>query len=362
MNHNMPFTTGEVGCFASHYAIWHHMVERGIGSALILEDDFDLQEDFVGRMGSYLREAEGRDWNILYVGRSPMENDAERVSEHLVVPGYTLWTVAYMLRLDGARALLDSRSDQHMVPLDDFFSVAMGRGMDGQYNELAPLWGVYIRPILRGLAMNPPLVMPYVGSMFLSDTAMLRKGTRFIKDLPQSSASLLRPLDSRQAASVTPAAVPQAQAVESPAATPEELLGALLRMNEAARASGQPVPFPLEEPDAAALARSYQVVGSWDGWASFSALSRGPGARAAEHVAEVLVDGAEPLQFQVTAGNSWDQRFFPAPVGSRIVGPRSGGHGQNWLVPAPGRPRTLRIRWDPTGARSLSCSYVEDGT
>ena len=42
--------------------------------------------------------------------------------------------------------------------------------------------------------MNPPLVMPYVGSMFKSDTAMLRTKTRYVRDLPLDSADdTLRP-------------------------------------------------------------------------------------------------------------------------------------------------------------------------
>ncbi|CAE8636759.1 unnamed protein product [Polarella glacialis] len=183
-NHNMPFTTGEVGCFLSHYTIWHYMVEQGISSALILEDDFELQEDFQQRLGDYLSEAQGLDWNLMYVGRSPMENDVSRISEHVVEPGYTLWTVGYILRLEGAVALLDSAAEQHMVPLDDFFSVSMGRGKDGSYNERAEEWSHTLPPILRGLGTNPPLVMPYVGSMFLSDTAMLREGTRYVSSLP----------------------------------------------------------------------------------------------------------------------------------------------------------------------------------
>ena len=56
--------------------------------------------------------------------------------------------------------------------------------MDGQYNERSVEWSACIRPILRGLAFNPPLVMPYVGSMFKSDTAMLRPNTRYVQDLP----------------------------------------------------------------------------------------------------------------------------------------------------------------------------------
>lgn len=183
-NHNMPFTTGEVGCFLSHYTIWHYMVERGIPSALILEDDFDLQDGFRENLGTCLREARGHNWNLLYLGRSPMENDVENVSEQLVVPGYTLWTVGYVLRLDAARLLLESNAHQHMVPLDDFFSVSMGCGTDGQFNERATEWLETIPVIFRALGTNPPLVMPYVGSLFLSDTAMLRPGTRFVEDLP----------------------------------------------------------------------------------------------------------------------------------------------------------------------------------
>lgn len=183
-NHDMPFTTGEVGCFMSHFTIWQHMVEKRIPSALILEDDFDLQADFAARLGACLREARHDDWNLLYVGRSPMENDVRKVSEHVVQPGYTLWTVGYVLRLEGAEALLSTRPERVMLPLDDFFSIAMGCGTDGQYNERAYEWCMAVPRVLRALALHPPLVMPYVGSMFLSDTAMLRSGTRFVKDLP----------------------------------------------------------------------------------------------------------------------------------------------------------------------------------
>eukprot|EP00913_Durusdinium_trenchii_P030909 g28950.t1 len=101
----------------SHFTIWHYMVEQNIPSALILEDDFDLQENFRERLGSCLEEACGHDWNLMYLGRSPTEGDIRRVSEHLAQPG-----------------------------------------------KLA--------------------LLLYVGSMFLSDTAMLRNGTKFVTDLP----------------------------------------------------------------------------------------------------------------------------------------------------------------------------------
>jgi len=194
-NHDILLTTGEVGCFMSHFTIWQHMVENNIQSVLILEDDFDLQEGFSERLGQYLEEAKGEDWNILFVGRSPMEGDWRRISEHIVEPGYTLWTVGYVMRLDAAQRLVDAAVQRSFAPLDDFFSVLMGRGQDAAYNDQVHGWWPYLptredgMPLLRPLAATPPLVMPYVGSMFLSDTAMLRKKTRYIEDLPLTSSS-----------------------------------------------------------------------------------------------------------------------------------------------------------------------------
>mmetsp|Transcript_38179 Transcript_38179/g.109587 ORF Transcript_38179/g.109587 Transcript_38179/m.109587 type:complete len:441 (-) Transcript_38179:40-1362(-) len=182
-------TTGQLGCFMSHFQIWQHMVDNNIESALILEDDFDLQEDFQRRLGDMLEEARGEDWNLMYLGRSPTEPDKRMVSRHLREPGYTLWTVAYIFRLDAARALVEAQVQGRLAPLDHYFSIGMGKGLAGHWNENAMEWAQHIPQVLRGLAITPPLVMPYAGSMFLSDTAMFRNGTKFLDDLPWSGDS-----------------------------------------------------------------------------------------------------------------------------------------------------------------------------
>eukprot|EP00929_Paragymnodinium_shiwhaense_P104344 TRINITY_DN6869_c0_g2_i1.p1 TRINITY_DN6869_c0_g2~~TRINITY_DN6869_c0_g2_i1.p1 ORF type:complete len:427 (+),score=85.57 TRINITY_DN6869_c0_g2_i1:132-1412(+) len=184
-NHKIHLSSGEVGCFMSHYTIWQHMVKHGIEVALILEDDFDFQPDFKQRLGACLEEAADEDWNLLYVGRSPVEADLRRVSSRVVEPGYTLWTVGYIIKLEAAKQFVEQRVHRCFLPLDEYFSLAMGR-YTTVYNEFAVEWGSHVPRVLRPLALTPPLVMPYVGSMFESDTAMMRKGTRYIKDLPQS--------------------------------------------------------------------------------------------------------------------------------------------------------------------------------
>eukprot|EP00746_Dinoflagellata_sp_MGD_P045348 gnl/MRDRNA2_/MRDRNA2_211144_c0_seq1.p1 gnl/MRDRNA2_/MRDRNA2_211144_c0~~gnl/MRDRNA2_/MRDRNA2_211144_c0_seq1.p1 ORF type:complete len:377 (-),score=70.78 gnl/MRDRNA2_/MRDRNA2_211144_c0_seq1:79-1209(-) len=180
-------TTGEVGCFMSHYTIWHHMVENGISSAMILEDDFDFQANFAVRLGQYLQEARGEDWNFIFLGRDPKEKDVRRVSEHVLEPGYSTWTVGYILRLSAARALLEAHSERALVAVDHYFNWAMGRKMDGWAHPFAVEnsqdWGQHIPVILRPLAFSPPLVHPFAGSNFLSDTAMRRSATRKVQHL-----------------------------------------------------------------------------------------------------------------------------------------------------------------------------------
>lgn len=182
-------TTGQLGCFMSHFTIWQHMVENNIQTAMILEDDFDLQEDFSYRLGEMLEEARGEPWNLMYLGRSPTEGDIRKVSLHLGEPGYTLWTVGYLFRLEAAKALVEQQVQTRLAPLDHYFSIAMGKGFGGHWNENAMDWAIYIPQVLKGLAIVPPLVMPYVGSMFLSDTAMFRNGTKFVVDLPVTGDS-----------------------------------------------------------------------------------------------------------------------------------------------------------------------------
>jgi len=345
MNHDMPFTTGEVGCFLSHYTIWHHMVKHGIPAALILEDDFDLQEDFAERLGICLQEAKGEDWTIMYIGRSPMENDIRQISQHVVEPGYTLWTVGYILRLEGARALIDNCAEQHMVPLDDFFSVAMGCGMDGSYNNMANEWSTYVPPILRGVGLNPPLVMPYVGSMFLSDTAMLRKRTRFVRDLPVRLPTPMpkawsEALDRLEAFSRPP----------PPERTPA-LAGAAHRLC-------------MQESDSIALGRRYQLVGSWDGWMDFTELERCGLEDDWYEACVSLPPHVNNVEFQVLADKNWHLRWFPLPAEAGIAGPSHEGHDSNWRAASPATNldkaeimAELRVRWKPTGTRALTFSW-----
>ena len=61
-----------------------------------------------------------------YLGRKIMFERREQFVEgvkHLVYPYYTYWTIGYLLRLSGARKLLDQKPLGKMVPVDEYLPI-----------------------------------------------------------------------------------------------------------------------------------------------------------------------------------------------------------------------------------------------
>lgn len=238
-----------------------------------------------------------------------------------------------------------------MAPLDDFFSVAMGRGRDCFYNENALEWNRYIPQVLKGLAMHPPLVMPFAGSVFQSDTAMLRPGTRFVKDLPASLHSA-RPL--------SPPIITSATLAQSASRAPWA-------------GYAPPVqPGPELHPGST---RTYHLVGAFGEWmAGPLPMTSGSDGRLRQRL-EVRVNaqagnsGLAREEFQILGDGLWDKRLYPAGGAhkdivilnsagliSKAATGRGRGHGRNWAVE--GLPGTVfEIIYDPTTA-TVSCELV----
>eukprot|EP00811_Abedinium_folium_P011185 NODE_2034_length_2308_cov_4.265016.p1 GENE.NODE_2034_length_2308_cov_4.265016~~NODE_2034_length_2308_cov_4.265016.p1 ORF type:complete len:704 (-),score=144.67 NODE_2034_length_2308_cov_4.265016:195-2015(-) len=126
-----------------------------------------------------------------------------------------------------------------------------------------------------------------------------------------------------------------------------------------------PQPWPLLQgpaaivPDgeATALARSYALVGSWSGWASFDELTR---RHAGSSIFEgrVRVPGSCAVEFQVVCDHDWAKRLYPAAASDIVLGPHADCHGRNWWLPASEDAAVLHVLLDPTGHRRLDCSLL----
>ncbi|XP_069436160.1 inactive glycosyltransferase 25 family member 3 isoform X2 [Ovis canadensis] len=165
-------TKGEVGCFLSHYSIWEEVVTRGLAQVVVFEDDVRFESNFKGRLEQLMEEVEAEKlpWDLIYLGRKQVNPEEEAVVEglpHLVVAGYSYWTLAYVLSLAGARKLLASQPLHRMLPVDEFLPIMFDQHPNEQYK--AHFWP----RDLQAFSARPLLAAPthYAGDAeWLSDT------------------------------------------------------------------------------------------------------------------------------------------------------------------------------------------------
>lgn len=133
-------TDGQLGCGMSHMKIWKAIVKDGVESALILEDDARLTDNFMAKLSSVWSEIPS-DFDIVYIGcligceydgrdsllskmlsgrLTPFSNKTDawkRISTHVFVPSFPLGTHCYIISLKGAAKLLgltEGKVDGHI--------------------------------------------------------------------------------------------------------------------------------------------------------------------------------------------------------------------------------------------------------
>jgi collagen beta-1,O-galactosyltransferase len=124
---NRPLKRGEIGCAVSHWLCWKNAHAAHADRALILEDDVSLCADGRPRLTEGLARLEALDseWDLVYLGRWPLEPDEPvvdgiiRPGYGIVRPGYSYCTYAYMLSAAGLGKVLAADFDQALIPVDE---------------------------------------------------------------------------------------------------------------------------------------------------------------------------------------------------------------------------------------------------
>ncbi|RVE75618.1 hypothetical protein OJAV_G00000490 [Oryzias javanicus] len=171
--HGRPLTKGELGCFLSHYNIWKEIVDRGLKTSLVLEDDLRFEVFFKRRLQALLQEVTTHqlDWDLIYIGRKRMQVDHPEKSvpniHNLVEADYSYWTLAYILSIRGAQKLLRAEPLRKMLPVDEFLPVMYDKHPVSEYMQH------FEKRDLHAFSAEPLLVYPthYTGEPgYISDT------------------------------------------------------------------------------------------------------------------------------------------------------------------------------------------------
>ncbi|MGF6884935.1 glycosyl transferase family 25 [Nocardia sp. GAS34] len=163
---NRPLKYGEIGCTLTHLACWMHAAEHTTASYVaILEDDAVLESCFLDRLLDGLSELEQRSvpFDLLYLGRYPLEPDQPASLPGFANPGYSHCSYGYLLTRPALSDLLAMGLTEAVIPVDEF--------LPAMYHP-HPRPDVHARfpPHLTALAFDPPLVTQRPKSEAGSDT------------------------------------------------------------------------------------------------------------------------------------------------------------------------------------------------
>ena len=107
-----PLTKGEVGCFLSHWHLWNKCIEKN-EPIIVLEDDAILTDKFD------VKEISKLSYDFVYLGWKEMDK-SEEIDGELVKPVYPYWTLAYMIRPEAARVLVNNVIKRNIIPVDEY--------------------------------------------------------------------------------------------------------------------------------------------------------------------------------------------------------------------------------------------------
>uniref|UniRef100_A0A7N8XT15 Procollagen galactosyltransferase 2-like n=1 Tax=Mastacembelus armatus TaxID=205130 RepID=A0A7N8XT15_9TELE len=134
-------TRGEIGCFLSHYSIWNQVQPVSV--------------NVVNK--TYISSADVSVWRFRLL----------ITNFNLVHPGYSYWTLGYILSLQGAKKLLQAKPLNKMLPVDEFLPVMFNKHPKDEYMQY------FEERDLKAFSVEPLLLFPihYTGEPgYVSDT------------------------------------------------------------------------------------------------------------------------------------------------------------------------------------------------
>eukprot|EP00079_Xenopus_tropicalis_P018740 XP_004920921.2 PREDICTED: procollagen galactosyltransferase 2-like [Xenopus tropicalis] len=126
-------TSGEIGCFLSHYYIWKEVVDRGLEKSLVIEDDVRFEPLFKHKLMKLMNDIEEAEveWDLIYIGRKRMQVERPEKAVpnvmNLVEADYSYWTLGYAISRQGAEKLIAAEPFNKMLPVDEFLPVMFNK-------------------------------------------------------------------------------------------------------------------------------------------------------------------------------------------------------------------------------------------
>ena len=160
---------GRRGVFLSHFAIARHVLQDGLQSVVVLEDDVAFTPAMLAHGASLVRQLQGRPWHIALLGYLEVDAPVAKRQELLVgppawlpLPGPRIGSHCYALHREVLPALVDYMAAVEKRPSGHPMGGRMGA--DATYNMFCSLHpqftALVARPNLAGQMRSASDLMP----------------------------------------------------------------------------------------------------------------------------------------------------------------------------------------------------------
>lgn len=145
-------TGGEAGCGISHMIIWNKIIEEGVNTALILEDDFVSVKPLTNPVLPNL------EWDIAFLGRHAIDpNNEVNLHSQWVTPLSSYNTHAYAIKRSAVLTLTkDYNFKQNLIPPDEFLTASYTKHRRPDIASLFPPKLKAIAPISNFIEQERP--------------------------------------------------------------------------------------------------------------------------------------------------------------------------------------------------------------
>lgn len=161
-----PLKYGEIGCTVAHLTCWTHAAEQSNAPYIVvLEDDAILANEFLDRLLYSLEQLQEQNvpFDLLYLGRYPLEPDQPTHLPGFVYPGYSHCSYGYLVTRRALDKLLAAGLAEAVIPVDEFLPATY-------HPHPRPDIRARFPPLFTALAFEPPLVTQRPKSEAGSDT------------------------------------------------------------------------------------------------------------------------------------------------------------------------------------------------
>ena len=129
-------TLGEVGCSLSHVMAWQRIVKTGVPT-LVLEDDAMPVEPLIADLPMLLHDLSYLEFDLCYLAQRNDPGPKPLAGRHIhAVDYHPLWTLSYLLSPAGARKLLATPWQEHLIPADEMLTAGFGLNNDVEVNRV----------------------------------------------------------------------------------------------------------------------------------------------------------------------------------------------------------------------------------